>query len=248
MDKIRTAAAEGRATWGSWVTIGDTLSAELMGRAGFDWLILDGQHGGVNAGNMLPLLQAAALGGTPALVRVTWNDPSQIMRALDLGAAGVVVPMISTAAQAHAAMQSVRYPPAGIRSYGRVRNYYGPAEEGEMEPLCFVMIETAEALENLDAIAATPGIDGFFIGPVDLAISMGFGPTMSPPAEVMQAIGRIADAAKRAGIICGAATLGPDNAKAVLDMGVGFLTLGSDAGFLRRGAAEEVARARSHSA
>lgn len=243
MRDVRLGAAEGRVSCGSWVSLGDPLSAEMMGRAGFDWLILDGQHGGVNEGNMLQLLQAVELGGTPGLVRVKWNDPAEIMRALDLGAAGVVVPMVSTAEAARTAVQAVRYPPLGIRSYGRVRNAYQAAADTP-EPLCIVMIETREALDNLDAIAGTVGVDGLFIGPIDLAISMGFGPSLEPPSEVMDAIEAIAAACVRHGVICGAATLGPDNAQAMRARGVTFLTLGSDAGFLRRGAAAEVARAR----
>lgn len=244
MNDIKRAAAQGHASYGSWITIGDTLSAELMARAGFDWLILDGQHGGVNEANTLPLLQAAALGGTTALVRVKWNDPAQIMRALDLGAAGVVVPMVSTAEEAVQAAQAVRYPPSGIRSYGQVRGYAAAGESSPAEPLCLVMIETRSALGNLDAIAATPGVDGLFIGPLDLAISMGFGPAMTTPDEVLDAIADIAEACTRHGVICGGASLGPENAEAMRARGVHFLTLGSDAGFLRRGAAAEVARAR----
>ncbi|HEX8056643.1 MAG TPA: aldolase/citrate lyase family protein [Novosphingobium sp.] len=243
MHDVRLGAAEGRVSCGSWVSLGDTLSAEMMGRAGFDWLILDGQHGGVNEGNMLQLLQAVELGGTPGLVRVKWNDPAEIMRALDLGAAGVVVPMVSTAEAAQTAAQAVRYPPLGIRSYGRVRNSYQAAAANAPEPLCLVMIETREALDNLDAIAGTAGVDGLFIGPIDLAISMGFGPSLEPPIEVMEALEAIAAACVRHGVICGAATLGPDNAQAMRARGVTFLTLGSDVGFLRRGAAAEVARA-----
>ncbi|WP_256449410.1 aldolase/citrate lyase family protein [Novosphingobium sp. G106] len=118
----------------------------------------------------------------------------------------------------------------------------GEAPRGE--PLCLVMIETRSALGNLDAIAATPGVDGLFIGPLDLSISMGFGPAMTTPDEVLDAIADIAEACIRHGVICGAASLGPQNAEALRARGVHFLILGSDAGFLRRGAAAEVARAR----
>jgi 4-hydroxy-2-oxoheptanedioate aldolase len=224
--------------------LGDTLSAELMGRAGFDWLVLDGQHGGVNEANMLPLLQAVELGGTPGLVRVKWNEPAQIMRALDLGAAGVIVPMVSSAEEARIAAQAVRYPPLGIRSFGRVRGYYQTADPQAAEPLCLVMIETREALANLDAIAKTPGVDGLFIGPVDLAISMGLGPSLNPPPEVLDAVAEVASACTRHGVICGAATSGTEAARSMRERGARFLTLGSDAGFLRRGAAAEVARVR----
>lgn len=232
-----------RPSFGSWVTIGNSVSAEVMARAGFDWLILDAQHGGVNPGNLLGLIQAVELGGTRALVRVSQNDPAEIMRALDLGAAGVVVPLVSTPEQAALAAGAMRYPPAGFRSFGKVRSYYEP-DGSTIEPLCFVMIETVEALQNLDAIAATPGIDGLFVGPADLGLSMGHAVGAQVPDAVMAAIGEIVDCCQRHGIVPGGASFGPENAQAQLDLGMRFLTLGADAGFVRRGAAAEVARAR----
>ena len=215
MGKLRKALAEGRPSYGSWVTLDSAIAAEVMGRAGFDWLILDGQHGGVHAGNMLSLIQAAELGGTPAIVRVAWNDESQIMRALDLGAYGVIVPMVSTAHEAQRAAAAVRYPPAGIRSFGKVRSYYGTAGEPAPEPLCLVMIETAEALQNVDEIAATPGVDGLFVGPVDLAISLGQSPAMPMTPDVLAAVGTVIAACRKHGKISGSATLGADNARAL---------------------------------
>ena len=230
----------GSIRFASWLTIGDPLAAEIMARAGFDWLILDAQHGGVNPGNLLGLIQAAELGGTRPLVRVSGNHPAEIMRALDLGAAGIIVPLVNTPSEAVAAAQAVRYPPAGNRSFGRIRNHY--AADTAPEPLCLVMIETAEALDNLDAIAATPGVDGLFVGPADLGLSLGFPPGAQVPDGVMAAIGDVVAACRRHGVIPGAASFGPENAKALLELGMRFLTLGADAGFLRRGAAAEVAR------
>lgn len=225
-------------SFGSWVSIADPLCVELMARAGFDWLILDAQHGAINDGNLLGLLQAAELGGTPAYVRVKWNAPAEIMRALDLGAAGVIVPMVSNAEEAQRAARAIRYPPDGFRSYGPVRGHHRRA------PQCFVTIETVEAMSNLDAIASTPGVDGLFVGPVDLAISMGFAPSYVLPNAVIEAIKDIVAAAQRHGIIAGAATL-PDIAETMVNIGMRFLTLGADAGFIRRGAEAEVMRARS---
>ena len=126
MGKVREALAAGRPSYGSWVTLDSAMAAEVMGRAGFDWLILDGQHGAVDAGNMLSLIQAAELGGTPAIVRVGWNDESQIMRALDLGAYGVIVPMMLSglrrphairhmASGASARCAAIMAPPAQVR-------------------------------------------------------------------------------------------------------------------------------------
>lgn len=242
MDRVREAVAAGRPTFGAWVTLGDTISAELMGKAGYDWVILDTQHGGVTWDAMLGLVQALDLGGTRALVRVGWTDQMQIMRAMDVGALGVIVPMVSTPEQAAFAAQAVRYPPHGIRSFGPVRNYYGAPGGTPEEPLCLVMIETAEALDNLDAIAATPGVDGLFVGPVDLALSLGLGPAFVMPEPVLAGIDAVVAACRRHGVISGCAALG--NAGELAARGVQFLTLGSDAGMVRRGAAEDVAQMR----
>lgn len=248
MGKVRKALAAGRPSFGSWMTLDSSISAEVMGKAGFDWLILDSQHGGVNAGNMLSLIQAVDLGGTHAIVRVGWIDESQIMRALDQGAYGVIVPMVSTPEDARRAAAATRYPPHGVRSFGKVRSYYSAAGAEEPEPLCLVMIETAEALENLDAIAATPGVDGLFIGPVDLAISLGQGPAMTMTPEVFDAVRDVIAVCRKHGKISGAAALGADNARQLVEMGMTFVPLGNDAGFIRRAAAAELANARNWSA
>ena len=245
MDKVREAVAAGRPTFGSWVTLADPVAAELMGKAGYDWVILDTQHGGIGWDRLLPVLQALDLGGTRALVRVGWTDPMQIMRALDLGALGVIVPMVSTPEQARIAAQASRYPPHGIRSFGPVRNYYASPGGPPQDPLCFVMIETAEAMDNLDAIAATPGVDGLFVGPVDLALSLGLGPALVMPERVFEAIDRVVEACRRHGVIPGCATLGLPNAEALMRRGVRFLTLGNDAGLIRRGAAADIAQVKA---
>lgn len=245
MDSIRAATAAGATTFGTWVTFADPVAAELIGRVGFDWVILDTQHGAIGWDHLTSAIQALALGGTPALVRTGWNDPMQIMRAMDLGAVGVIVPMVSTPEQARAAAEATRYPPAGIRSFGPVRSHYSASEGTRPEPLCFVMIETAEALENLDAIAATPGVDGLFVGPVDLALSLGLGPALVMPDRVLEAIDTVVETCVRHGVIAGCPSLGLHNAKRLSERGVRFITLGSDAGFIRRGAAADIAEARA---
>jgi len=166
----------------------------------------------------------------------------QIMRAMDLGALGVIVPMVSTGEQARIAAQATRYPPHGNRSFGPVRNYYGAPGGAPQEPLCMVMIETAEAIDNLDAIAATPGVDGLFVGPVDLALALGLGAALAMPQQVIDAIGRVVEVCRKHGKISGCATLGMPNAKAMMDSGVQFLTLGSEVGLIRRGGAADLAQ------
>ncbi|MBV1918063.1 MAG: hypothetical protein KUG65_08395 [Sphingomonadaceae bacterium] len=243
MDKVREASAAGRASIGSWVAIGNGVSAELMGRAGLDFLALDAQHGGIDWHNLADTLRAVELGGTQTLVRIPSCTADYVMRVLDLGAGGVIVPMVSNAEQAAVAAQACRYPPHGNRSFGKVRSYYSPQGD-PVEPLCFVMIETAEAMENLDAIAATPGVDGLFVGPVDLALSLGLGPALQMPPEIFEAIGKVVKACSRHDVIPGSAALSTDNARELAKMGMKFLAIGSDSSFVRAGAAGlvEVAR------
>jgi 4-hydroxy-2-oxoheptanedioate aldolase len=239
VDRIRQMLNTGVPTFAAWISIGDSFSAEVMGGAGYDALILDTQHGGITWDNIGRMLQASDLKHTPAIVRVPSTDQALIMRALDLGAAGVIVPMVSNEAQARVAAEAMRYPPRGLRSFGMVRNHYG-VQATSFQPLCFVMIETVEAMANLDVIAAVPGVDGLFVGPVDLALSMGLGPALEMRDEVLASIERVVSACRRHQKISGSASLGLPYARALLDRGVQFIAQGSDLGFLRRGAATEL--------
>lgn len=243
---IRRAATSGLPTFGTWISIPDRLAIETMARAGYEWAILDAQHGGIGWDAMLGAIQVLDLHGVPALVRVEANDPARIMRALDLGACGVIVPMVDTADQAAMAAQACRYPPHGNRSFGPVRSFYDAAGASGA-PLCLPMIETATALANIDAIAATPGIDGLFVGPVDLGLSMGLSTqeAMAMPPPVTEGIARVADACRANGLLPGCAAFGLDSARRLADLGMRFLPLGADLGLLRRGAAQEVAGARA---
>jgi 4-hydroxy-2-oxoheptanedioate aldolase len=215
-----------------------------MGKAGYDFLILDIQHGALTWDRLLPAIQVLGAAVAP-LVRVSWRDPAQIMRALDLGASGVVVPMVSTAEDARLAAEACRYPPSGIRSFGPVRNYYATSDryaaaDKPIDPLCIVMIETAEALRNIDAIAATKGIDGLFVGPMDLALSLGHSVSMKMPQQVLDACGEVAAACRRHNIIAGSAALSPSNAEELLQQGMRLVSLSSDVLHLRRAAQAEV--------
>jgi 4-hydroxy-2-oxoheptanedioate aldolase len=239
MVPLRPRLEVGAPLFGTWIASADPLTAENMGRVGFDFVALDTQHGGISEAQLLPLLQALDGTGTPALVRVNWLDPALIMRAADLGAAGVVVPMVSTADDARGAVAAIRYPPRGMRSFGPVRSYYSPDGTSE-EPLCLVMVETAEAMANLDAIAGTPGLDGILVGPVDLALSMGLGLSLEMPGEVLGAIEQVVAACRRHGIVSASVALGPANAKAQLERGVRLLTSGADTLFMRRAAGQEL--------
>jgi 4-hydroxy-2-oxoheptanedioate aldolase len=244
VNAIKQAISEGKPSLGVWCNSGSPVIAELAGRAGVDWVLLDTQHGAVSDADLLPCMQAVGLGGSPALVRVGSDDPRLIMRALDLGAAGVVVPLVSSPAQAAAAVAATRYPPAGIRSFGPVRRYYDPSAVGA-DPLCLVMIETAAGLESIEAIAATPGLDGVFIGPVDLSLDLGLGmPDFTDLSALRDPIERIVGAAKKHGIIAGSAPLAPPTIEQLLDLGVEFTTIGVDLSHVATGFAANAARRR----
>src|SRR3990172_7455434 len=170
---------EGKVAVGGWLGIPSSYSAEMMAHQGFDWLCIDTQHGAIDFSAALPMLQAISTTPTIPFVRVPWNDPSVIMKYLDAGAYGVIVPMIQTRADAEAAVAACRYPPEGMRSAGpfRASLYAGPdyLAEANREVACVVMIETPQALDNLDAIASVPGVDALYIGPSDLSQALGLG-------------------------------------------------------------------------
>lgn len=230
-------------TIGTWLQIGSSQTAEIMGQVGLDWVILDTQHGGMSEPDLLPMLQALAATGTPALGRVNWLDPALIMRAGDLGADGVVIPMVNTPEDAELAVRSIRYPPRGMRSFGPLRNYVigGDAKQA----VCLCMIETVEALANLEEIAAVPGLDGLLVGPADLALSMGLDFTGPMRPEVLDAIGRVAAVCKQRGLI--AASVGMSAASVIeqVQRGVTCITTGADVMFLRMAAMQNIAELRT---
>lgn len=160
---------------GGWCMVPSPFLTEVVSASGCDWLCLDLQHGLIDDGAMRTMVQAAAIRRTPVLVRVPWNEPASIMRALDAGAEGVIVPMVNTPEEAEQAVAAARYPPAGIRSWGPLRSAmaqpgFDPAL-GNEQTVCLVMIETVQAVERLDEILDVPGVDGVVVGPHDLAIS-----------------------------------------------------------------------------
>jgi 4-hydroxy-2-oxoheptanedioate aldolase len=236
---VLKAKTAGGWTVGTWLTLGNTFVAEMLGRVGFDWILVDKQHGSIEWSAVGPAIQAVELGGSCALVRVDWNSPELIMRALDLGAAGVVVPMVSTAADAKRAAEAARYPPRGIRSFGPIRSHYSTNAE-QLETACIVMIETREGLENLAEIASTPGVDGLFVGPADLALDLGVPNSLPMHADVMRAIDQVVAVSESAGILPGAASFSAQNAQDFLARGLRLVTLGADVGYMRRAARQDL--------
>ncbi len=150
MKSLRERWRAGESTVGAWCTIPSTWTAELAARSGHDWVVVDTQHGLIGYDMMLPMLQAISTTGVPSLVRVPWNEPGTIMKALDAGAGGVIVPMINSVAEAEAVVGACRYPPAGFRSMGPTR---ARVVDGDWrQPLCIVMVETVQAVEIVDDI------------------------------------------------------------------------------------------------
>jgi 4-hydroxy-2-oxoheptanedioate aldolase len=238
---FKSAVREGRAQIGIWCTIPGSDNAEALAGCGFDWMLIDTEHSTVGLDTVKAMLQAAAPYPTQAIVRPGWNDAVEIKRILDAGAMSILVPYVQNAEEAARAVSAVRYPPYGTRGvagitrasrYGTVDRYTARADD---EICLLVQVETAEALRNIEAIAAVPGVDGIFVGPADLAASMGFPGDASAPevkAAILDAIRRIRAAGKPAGIL----SLDPDLLKEAVAAGSVFTAVDVDQAILLRGA------------
>lgn len=202
---LKTRWAAGEATLGAWCMMPGAMTAEVLGKAGFDWVLIDMQHGCMDYETALSMIRAVDLSDAVPIVRVPWNDPGVIGRVLDAGALGVVIPMIQSAEDARRAVAACLYPPAGSRSFGPVRvglrdgpSYFATANA---RVAVIPMIETAQALAEVDDIAATPGVDALFVGPFDLSIALGLPPGDNDGNPVFDAaIAQVSAAAKRAGV------------------------------------------------
>jgi 4-hydroxy-2-oxoheptanedioate aldolase len=240
-NNFKHALADGRLQIGLWSSLCSNIAAEVVADSGFDWILIDGEHSPNEVPGVMAQLQALVGGTAMPVLRPAWNDTVMVKRMLDIGAQSILVPYVQNAEEAARAVASVRYPPAGIRGvaaatrasrYGRVSNYLKSADS---EICLLVQVETRAALTQLEAIAKTDGVDGVFIGPSDLAASMGH---IGNPAhaEVQAAL---EDAAKRlnaVGKAAGILTLNEDEARRYIGWGYTFVAVGSDIGLLSRGA------------
>jgi 4-hydroxy-2-oxoheptanedioate aldolase len=204
-NRIKQLWRDGKCVTMGWLSVSHGFTAEVMARQGFDALVVDMQHGTTELSNVLPMLQAISQTDTVPVVRVPWNDPAIIMKALDLGAYAIIVPLVNTAEDAAKAVAACRYPPVGMRSSGPVRAvHYGGADyvaQANDEIVVMAMIETKEGLANLDAICATPGLDAVYIGPSDLSFALGLDPRGDNPDPVhIATCDQIRDAAHKHGI------------------------------------------------
>ena len=244
-NKLKQSWADGKPTINGWLSIANSFTAEIMAAQDYDSIGIDMQHGAVDYQAALSMLQAMRASGVVPLVRVPWLEPGIIMKALDAGAYGVICPMINTAQQAAEFVSHVRYPPLGNRSFGPTRANFSAganyAAEANGEILAFAMVETAEAMDNLDAIAATSGLDGIYVGPADLTFSLAQG-RLAPAfdreePEMIDALHRIVAACRKAGIRAALHCGTPDYAARAISWGFAMTTVSNDVRMLA-GAAE----------
>jgi 2-dehydro-3-deoxyglucarate aldolase len=245
---LRSRILDREITLGSWLSFGYQYSAEIMARAGFDWLVIDLEHGAIDMGEARSLIQIIDLAGCTPLARVANNDPTRIKQVLDAGAVGVIVPMINSAEEAKAAVQAAYYPPKGTRGVGLARAHnYGLGFEdyrarAATDTIVIVQIEHIDAVHNLESILAVDGVDGFMVGPYDLSGSVGHPGAFDHPKvrDAMEEVGRVAKtAAKPAGyhIVFPDADL----LKRKIDEGFTLIAYGDDMVFLQQKVAAEYA-------
>lgn len=221
-------------------TIPDGLVTELLIGSGFSSVLLDLQHGLAAISDLPDILRSAESAEGLTLVRVCENSFAQIGSALDRGADGVIVPLIETAAEAEAVVRAAEYPPRGDRSFGGPRlglrngGGYGGVRDEDDRPLIAVMIESIEAIRNLDEIVETPGVDALFVGPADLALSLGLPPSMDPEpgSEHERMIISVADRAIAAGKVAGIACAGAEVGRRWLKAGFTWLAMGGDFAYM----------------
>ena len=238
---FKHALAGGRQQIGLWSSLSSHYTVEIIAGAGYDWILLDMEHSPNDLESLLAQLQAAAAYPTHPVVRVPWNDAVMVKRVLDVGAQSILVPYVSTAAEARHAVASTRYPPAGMRGvagttratrFGRVQGYAKKAHE---EICVLVQVETKQALDNLEEICAVEGVDGVFIGPADLHASLGYpGETANP--RILPLIEEAMRRIRKAGRAPGYLSPVEADAKKMLAAGSLFVAVGADVGILARGA------------
>ncbi len=236
-------------TVGCWLSVGNAYTAEAISHLGFDWVCVDMQHGLIDYTDLVTMLPAISTTDTTPLVRVPWNEPYEIMKVLDAGAYGVIVPMVNNREEALRAVQACRYPPLGNRSFGPIRGALyggkGYAQEANNQLACIAMIETKEGTDNLEEIVTTEGLDGIYIGPADLALSMGI-PVRGdqPEAEHLEMVKHILATAKKHGVAAGIHTSSLEYTQKYLALGFHFVTLATDSVHMVKNAARELAAAR----
>jgi len=239
--KIKEKMRRGEASLGSWMSMGHESIAEILAMAGYEWVVVETEHTAIDVSEVLRLLIAIEQRGAIPLVRLAWNDPIQAKAVLDSGAAGVLVPMVNTKAEAELAVRMTKYPPLGFRGVGLARAHgYGPdfekyVKHANDDTLLMVIIEHKDAVANIDEILSVPGIDGTFIGPYDLSMSLGLPGQLDHP-ECVAAKRRVLEATLAHGLVPGIHLVHPDKAAAECSQAIAdgyrFIALGTDILFL----------------
>ena len=251
-NNIKNALTSGGITVGSWLNFAHTSNAEILASAGFEFVGIDMEHSVIDLYELQNVIMAVESCGAAPIVRLTSNDENQAKQVMDAGAWGVIVPMVKTAEEARRAVSSVKYPPVGIRSVGIGRAHkYGYAfrehfETANDQSLVIVQIEHIDALEEIDGIFSTPGVDGYMIGPMDLSGSMGIAGEMRHP-EMIRVQKKILAAAKRNNVAPGIFIIYPDEdaLREYIGEGYQFFVIGSDLVFLSEFAKKNADQARA---
>jgi 4-hydroxy-2-oxoheptanedioate aldolase len=245
---VKQKLLEGKPSIGSWMNFNSPIVAERMAHVGFDWLVVDCEHSPIDMETLQNCFVAISTTDTVPMARIAWNDPVIIKRTLDMGAYGIVVPMVNSAEEAELAVASCKYPPEGRRSsgFGRAELYAGrdyKAHANE-EIVVVIQIEHIDAVNNIEEIFSVKGIDAYFIGPGDLALSMGvpvvFGDNPDPGFQ--EAVGKIVEAGKKFGIPSGFHVASADGVNEKISQGYKFIALGTDGFFLSKTAGMELGK------
>jgi 4-hydroxy-2-oxoheptanedioate aldolase len=245
-NKLKELFKAGKPIINSWLAVPSSFSAEIMANQGWDSVTIDMQHGLIDYSSAINMLQAISTTDTTPLARVNWNEPGQIMKILDAGCYGVICPMVSNRKEAENFIQACQYPPKGHRSFGPIRaSIYGGgdyAKHADNEILKLAMIETKEALEKLDEILDTPNLDGIYIGPADLSLSVGEEPGFDKPenSKAFSEISRVLEAAKKRNLLAGIHNGTPEYAQKMIDKGFNLVTVGSDSRYIASGAKSDI--------
>jgi 4-hydroxy-2-oxoheptanedioate aldolase len=252
-NKVKELWKAGKPVINGWLAIPNAFSAEVMAQAGWDSLTVDLQHGVQDFLSCVACFQGIQHMGVTPMVRVPWNEPGIIGKVLDVGAYGVICPMVNTAEQARALVAACRYPPQGTRSNGPIRagiyGQYGAAggyqKTANDEIMVIPMIETQEALDNLEAILDVPGINGIYVGPSDLGLSLGLEPRLDrEEPEILKIYERLLKETSRRGIAAGLHNATGAYARRMIDMGFRLVTIANDSGLMLSAARAAVQQAR----
>ena len=250
MTFIHDRLVAGERLFGTWCNLASSITVEMAGIAGFDWILIDLEHGSGDYGALVAQVQAASATAAAPIVRIAWNDPVMFKRVLDLGVAGVMVPYVQNADEARQAVRAMRYPPAGVRGVASLTRatafgtgfgeYFARANH---ELLTIVQIETSAGVEHAEQIAAVDGVDVLFVGPLDLSTSLGIQGQYTNPS-FLDAVDAVVSAAAKHGKASGVLTLDSTMLAAMLERGMTFVAHGSDGGLVAAGMRANLERMR----